>query len=82
MTSVQALSSDDITKVGVIVIVVMGIMPGLGGIIGTGDHGRAIRLRGEINSFIWLAGTALGASILVWNRIVRGAPLVGIHDRT
>jgi O-antigen/teichoic acid export membrane protein len=75
LNSVESVTNYTLTKyvpenlIGVIVIVVMGIMPGLGGIIGTGDHGRAIRLRDEINSFIWLTGTALGASILLWNRM-------------
>jgi O-antigen/teichoic acid export membrane protein len=57
------------TLIGIIVIVVFGVIPGLGRIIGTGENERAIRLRNEINSFIWLAATALGASILIWNRI-------------
>jgi hypothetical protein len=42
-------------------------VPGLGSIIGTGDYERAIRLRNEINSIIWLVSTALGASIILWN---------------
>jgi hypothetical protein len=75
LNSVESVTNYTLTKyvpenlIGVIVIIVMGIMPGLGGIIGTGDHGKAIRLRAEINSFIWLTGTALGASILLWNRM-------------
>jgi hypothetical protein len=55
--------------IGIIVIIIFGIMPGLGSIIGTGDHEKAARLRNEINTFIWLAATALGASILIWNRV-------------
>jgi hypothetical protein len=50
----------------------MGILPGLGGVIGTGDHARALRLRAEINSLIWLVGTALGASVILWNRTFIG----------
>ncbi len=78
LNSVESVTNYTLTKyvpenlIGVIVIVVMGIMPGLGGIIGTGDHGKAIRLRAEINSFIWLAGTALGATILLWNKMFIG----------
>ena len=74
LNSIESVTNYALTKyvpenlIGVIVIVVMGIMPGLGGIIGTGDHQKAVRLRAEINSFIWLAGTSLGASILLWNR--------------
>ena len=33
---------------------------------------RAIRLRDEINSFIWLVATTLGASILIWNKVFLG----------
>ena len=57
------------TLIGVIIIIIFGIMPGLGSIIGTGDYQKAIRLRDEINSFIWLVATTLGASILIWNRV-------------
>jgi O-antigen/teichoic acid export membrane protein len=75
LNSVESVTNYTLTKyvpenlVGVIVIVIFGILPGLGGIIGTGDFAKAIRLRAEINSFIWLAATALGASILLWNRV-------------
>ncbi len=75
LNSVESVTNYTLTKyvpenlIGVIVIVIFGIMPGLGGIIGTGDFARAIRLRDEINSFIWLAATTLGASILFWNRV-------------
>ena len=65
LNSVESVTNYTLTKyvpenlIGVIVIVIFGIMPGLGGIIGTGDFARAIRLRDEINSFIWLAATTL-----------------------
>jgi len=78
LQSVESVTNYTLTKyvpenlIGVIVIVVMGIIPGLGKIVGTGDHGKAIRVRNEINSFIWLAGTALGASIVLWNRTFLG----------
>lgn len=60
------------TMIGVIVIIIFGILPGLGGIIGTGDYVKAVRLRDEINTFIWLIATALGASILIWNKAFIG----------
>lgn len=78
LDSVESVTSYSLTKyvpetlIGVIVIIVFGIMPGLGSIIGTGDYERAIRLRDEINSFIWLTATTLGASILIWNRVFIG----------
>ena len=76
--SVESVTDYSLTKyvpetlIGVIVIIVFGIMPGLGSIIGTGDYQKAIRLRSEINSFIWLVATTLGASILIWNRVFLG----------
>lgn len=76
--SVESVTNYSLTKyvpetlIGVIVIIVFGIMPGLGSIIGTGDYQKAIRLRNEINSFIWLVATTLGASILIWNRVFIG----------
>ncbi|GIK08388.1 MAG: hypothetical protein JETCAE02_18200 [Anaerolineaceae bacterium] len=78
LNSVAAVTDYTLTKyvpetlIGVIVIVIFGIAPGLGKIIGTGDYERAIRLRNEINIFIWLIATALGASILTWNRVFLG----------
>jgi hypothetical protein len=78
LESVESVTNYTLTKyvpenlIGIIVIVVIGIIPGLGKIVGTGDHAKAIRLRNEINSFIWLVGTALGASILLWNRTFLG----------
>jgi len=78
LNSVESVTNYSLTKyvpetlIGVIVIILFGIMPGLGSIIGTGDYKKAIRLRDEINSFIWLAATTLGASILIWNRVFIG----------
>ena len=78
LNSVESVTDYSLTKyvpetlIGVIVIVIFGIMPGLGSIIGTGDYERAARLRDEINSFIWLAATTLGASIIIWNRAFIG----------
>jgi O-antigen/teichoic acid export membrane protein len=75
LNSVESVTNYTLTKyapetlIGAIVIIVFGIVPGLGGIIGTGDNERAARLRNEINSMIWLVATALGASILIWNRV-------------
>ncbi len=71
LNSVESVTSYTLTKyvpetlIGIIVVVVFGIMPGLGSIIGTRDHKRAIRLRNEINSLIWLFATAFGASVLM-----------------
>jgi O-antigen/teichoic acid export membrane protein len=78
LNSVASVTNYTLTKyvpetlIGVIVIVIFGVLPGLGKIIGTEDYERAIRLRSEINSFIWLVATTLGASILIWNRVFLG----------
>jgi O-antigen/teichoic acid export membrane protein len=78
LDSVESVTNYSLTKyvpetlIGVIVIIVFGILPGLGSIVGTGDFQKAIRLRDEINSFIWLVATTLGASILIWNRVFIG----------
>jgi O-antigen/teichoic acid export membrane protein len=78
LNSIESVTNYTLTKyipetlIGVIVIIVFGIMPGLGSIIGTGDHQKAVRLRDEINSFIWLVATAFGASILIWNKTFIG----------
>jgi O-antigen/teichoic acid export membrane protein len=76
--SVESVTDYSLTKyvpetlIGFIVIVIFGILPGLGGIVGTGDYERATRLRDEMHSFIWLTATTLGASILLWNRVFLG----------
>ena len=78
LNSVESVTNYSLTKyvpetlIGVIIIIIFGIMPGLGSIIGTGDYQKAVRLRDEINSFIWLVATTLGASILIWNRVFIG----------
>ncbi len=51
---------------GAVAIVVSGIMPGLGGLIGARDMGRAIAVRTESMSVTWLIATASGAAFLLW----------------
>lgn len=50
-----------------IVLVVFGITPGLGGIIGAGNLEKAARVRNEIMSFTWLLVTAVGSTTMLWN---------------
>jgi len=45
-----------------------GLAPGLSGIIGTRDFGRAVRIRSQFMSLTWLVAAVAGATILVWNR--------------
>ena len=56
------------TIVSLVALVVFGVTPGLGGIIGAGDKRRAARVRSDMMAFTWLLVTALGATILLWNR--------------
>ncbi len=54
--------------VPLIAVLFEGSSPGLGSILGGGDHARARRLRDELMSFSWIVCTALGVALLVWNR--------------
>jgi O-antigen/teichoic acid export membrane protein len=56
------------TLISFVAVVVFGIIPGLGGIIGSGDKEKAKKVRNEIMTLTWLIVTVLGASILLWNR--------------
>ena len=47
---------------------IFAVMPGLGGVIGAGDHRRAAEIRSETMVFTWLLVTATGATVLVWER--------------
>jgi len=55
------------TLVSLMDIVVGGVTPGLGGIIGSGDLPKAAQIRGEIMSLTWLMATASGATMILWN---------------
>jgi hypothetical protein len=78
LNSVESVTNYSLTKyvpeaiIGVIVIIVFGVTPGLGSIIGTGDYKRAARLRGEMMALIWLVVTSLGTTILLWNKTFLG----------
>jgi len=56
------------TIIGVVAIVVFGITPGLGGIVGKGDLQKAIRVRSELMIFTWLIMTVFGSTMLLWNQ--------------
>lgn len=71
--SVELVSTYSLTKfipeatLPLLSMLVMGGIPGLGGLIGGGDHARARRVRGEVLAMTWLLALAGGAAILVWN---------------
>jgi O-antigen/teichoic acid export membrane protein len=46
--------------------VIVAIMPGLGGLIGAGEMGRAVRIRQETMSSIWLFTVVTGTTVLLW----------------
>ena len=46
--------------------IIFAIMPGLGGLVGAGDLPRAIKVRNETMSLVWLFSIATGAAILIW----------------
>lgn len=71
--SVELVTSYSLTKyvpdtvLRLVAIVVSGVAPGLGGIIGAREHDRAARVRADIMAFSWLLGTTVGCTILLWN---------------
>ena len=76
--SVEQAGTYSLTKyvpesmVNLVSIVVFGVTPGLGGIVGAGQLERASRIRGEIMALTWLITTAGGMTILLWNRAFVG----------
>jgi len=76
--SIVSVTNYSLTKyvpemmINIIAYIIFAIMPGLGGIIGSGDMKRANHLRSEIMSLVWLVVTTIGATILLWNRAFVG----------
>jgi O-antigen/teichoic acid export membrane protein len=74
LLSVQSVTDYSLSKyasetiINIIAIMVFGIAPGLGGIIGTGDYKKASRVRGEIMAITWLTITVFGTMVLLWNQ--------------
>lgn len=56
------------TLINIVAVVVFGIIPGLGGIIGSGDLKKAASVRGETMLLTWLIMVIIGSTILLWNR--------------
>jgi O-antigen/teichoic acid export membrane protein len=55
-----------------VAMLVSAVMPGLGGILGSGDVARARRVREEIMSLVWLISAVVGTTILLWNQAFVG----------
>jgi O-antigen/teichoic acid export membrane protein len=45
---------------------IFAVMPGLGGLVGTGDLERAAKIRTETISLVWLMTTVSGTTVLLW----------------
>ncbi len=73
LDSVESVTTYTLTRyvpevlILLVVVVVSGILPGLGGILGAGHVARARALRAEMMVLAWLITTALGTSIVLWN---------------
>lgn len=47
---------------------IFAIMPGLGGVVGSGDVQRAARVRSETLAMVWLLTVTGGAGVILWDR--------------
>jgi O-antigen/teichoic acid export membrane protein len=48
-------------------LLVQATIPGIGGHVGAGRTERAAALRGEVLALVWVAGTAAGVALVLWN---------------
>jgi len=68
VTTYTLTSYAGLTLLSIISLVLSAVAPGLGGVIGQKQYEQASKLLTEILSFSWLLVTALGTTILMWNR--------------
>ncbi|MCI0693045.1 hypothetical protein L0337_13695 [candidate division KSB1 bacterium] len=74
LSSVESVTTYSLTKyapetiINMIAIMVFGITPGLGKIIGSGNLQKAVQVRNEIMAMTWLIMTVVGSTILLWNQ--------------
>lgn len=74
LTSVEMVTTYSLTRyaseafVQLIGLAVFGVLPGLAGIIGSGNLQRAARVRNEIMLITWVIAAPIGITILIWNR--------------
>ncbi|MGH7491210.1 MAG: lipopolysaccharide biosynthesis protein [bacterium] len=71
--SVESVTTYSLTKyvpesiISFVAIVVFGITPGLGKLVGAGNLKKVAQVRNEIMSLTWLIMTVVGSTILLWN---------------
>jgi O-antigen/teichoic acid export membrane protein len=74
LNSAESVTTYSLTKytpetlISLVAIVVGGVTPGLGGVIGSGNMRKAVGVRNEIMAGTWLIATIVGATTLLWNR--------------
>ncbi len=74
LQSVESVTAYQLTKyapetlISIVAIMFFGIIPGLGGIIGSGNSIKAANIRGELMAITWIIVTVMGGSIIIWNR--------------
>ncbi|HEY4689448.1 MAG TPA: hypothetical protein VIK33_09060 [Anaerolineae bacterium] len=74
LDSVEKVTTYTLTKyvpealISLVAIVVSGVTPGLGGMIGAGKLAKAAHIRSEIMAATWLIATAAGTTMLLWSR--------------
>jgi O-antigen/teichoic acid export membrane protein len=73
LVSVESVTTYSLTKhipqtiIGLVSVMVTASAPGLGGIIGARNFGKAIEVRSELMTLTWLTLVAVGATVLLWN---------------
>jgi len=74
LTSLAIVTTYTLTKytpemlTSLVALAVGSVTPGLGGIIGSGNLQKAVRVRNEIMSLSWLVAIAMGTTIVMWNQ--------------
>ena len=51
----------------VLAMVVQATIPGIGGYLGSGARDKAATLRGEVMALVWVLGTGMSVTIMLWN---------------
>jgi O-antigen/teichoic acid export membrane protein len=51
----------------VLAMVVQATIPGIGGYLGSGARDKAAALRGEVMALVWVLGTGMSVTIVLWN---------------